>query len=255
MVTTVISLCWKWIRFPPHRLPLRSLSHEASWCIGPSPQPVLEATKQQVLNCLLSKNHRFVEVRRFILTPTLMVYPWFILSIILPTTSGILGTPHFKSMKCKLSRLSWRTAQVNCSWHSFPPISSTQWLLHALLLKCHSYLQKENISPYVYIYIYNIIYIYIYPPLKSGVDAHSHGRHARNWGNSSCYVGQSWSVHILAPVLSLSQTCWALRLCAKGCLAALRSYEWDPMNQPISTTMLPFAFGWCMKQELCCPKM
>ena len=105
----------------------------------------------------------------------------------------------------------------------------------------------------IYIYIYNIIYIY--PPLKSGVDAHSHGRHARNWGNSSCYVGQSWSVHILAPVLSLSQTCWALRLCAKGCLAALRSYEWDPMNQPISTTMLPFAFGWCMKQELCCPKM
>lgn len=151
MVTTVISLCWKWIRFPPHRLPLRSLSHEASWCIGPSPQPVLEATKQQVLNCLLSKNHRFVEVRRFILTPTLMVYPWFILSIILPTTSGILGTPHFKSMKCKLSWLSWRTAQVNCSWHSFPPISSTQWLLHALLLKCHSYLQKENISPYIYI--------------------------------------------------------------------------------------------------------
>ena len=55
----------------------RSLSHEASWCIGPSPQPVLEATKQQVLNCLLSKNHKLVEIR--------MPQPsWFIRSTIPP---------------------------------------------------------------------------------------------------------------------------------------------------------------------------
>ena len=81
------------IGFPPptdpHRLPLRSLSHEASRCIGPSPQPVLEATEQQVLNCLLSKNRRLEDG---VPQPS-----WFIISTILPTTTtgGILGITPF----------------------------------------------------------------------------------------------------------------------------------------------------------------
>ena len=98
------------IGFPPptdpHRLPLRSLSHEASRCIGPSPQPVLEATEQQVLNCLLSKNRRLVGRWG---TPTVMVYHkhnspynynWRDLG-----DHPILRQNHwhhFKSMKCKL---------------------------------------------------------------------------------------------------------------------------------------------------------